>query len=94
MPLLLVCAFLALQGIAYPSMLEHVAQHAHHEAGVHGTVMCSWMCAAGQDLEPVPEVAPVMISVIALLDEIVVDSVSIESRTLWPSRGPPSSSPA
>ncbi|ODT43686.1 MAG: hypothetical protein ABS70_07415 [Nitrospira sp. SCN 59-13] len=91
LPLVLACAFLALQGFVYPYMLEHVSQHAHHEAGVHGNVVCSWMCAAGQDLEPVPELAPVTISVIALLDDILVDSVSIESRALWSSRGPPHS---
>ncbi|CBK40402.1 exported protein of unknown function [Nitrospira defluvii] len=91
-PLLLVCVFLALQGVVYPHMLEHLSQHAHHESGVHGTVVCSWMCAAGQDLEPVPELVPVTIPVIALIDDNVVDSLSIESRALWSSRGPPDSS--
>ncbi len=91
-PLLLVCVFLALQGVVYPYMLEHLSQHAHHESGVHGTVVCSWMCAAGQDLEPVPELVPVAIPVIALIDDMVVDSLSIESRALWTSRGPPDSS--
>ncbi len=91
-PLLLVCVFLALQGVVYPHMLEHLSQHAHHESGVHGTVVCSWMCAAGQDLESVPELVPVTIPVIALIDDKVVDSLSIESRALWTSRGPPDSS--
>ena len=92
LPLLLVCVFLALQGIVYPHMLEHVSQHAHHDSGVHGTVVCSWMCAAGQDLGPAPELVPATISVIALIDDNVVDSLSIESRALWSSRGPPDSS--
>jgi len=88
-PLLLVCVFLALQGVVYPHMLEHLSQHAHHESGVHGTVVCSWMCAAGQDLEPVPELVPVTVPVIALIDDNVGDSLSIEFRALWTSRGPP-----
>ena len=89
LPLLLVCVFLTLQGIVYPHMLEHVSQHAHHDSGVHGTVVCSWMCAAGQDLGPAPELVPATISVIALIDDILFGSLSIESRALWASRGPP-----
>ena len=92
LPLLLVCVFLALQGIVYPHMLEHVSQHAHHDSGVHGTVVCSWMCAAGQDLEPVPESVPVTIPVVTQIDDILFDSLSVESRALWTSRGPPDSS--
>lgn len=92
MSLLLACALLALQGVVYPHMLEHLSQHAHHEAGVHGTVVCSWMCAAGQDLEPVPELVPVTIPFVTLIDDILFDSLSIESRALWTSRGPPNSS--
>ncbi|MBA5872458.1 MAG: hypothetical protein GDA68_21060 [Nitrospira sp. CR2.1] len=92
MPLLLSCAYLALQGVVYPYMLEHLSQHAHHDAGVHGTVVCSWMCAAGQDLEPVPESVPVTIPVVTQIDDILFDSLSVESRALWTSRGPPDSS--
>jgi hypothetical protein len=88
-PLLLVCVFLALQGVVYPHMLEHLSQHAHHESGVHGTVVCSWMCAAGQDLESVPELVPVTIPFVTLIDDIQFDSLSIEFRALWTSRGPP-----
>ncbi|HQV10499.1 MAG TPA: hypothetical protein PKW52_04125 [Nitrospira sp.] len=92
LPLVLACAFLALQGFVYPHMLDHLSHHAHHEPGVHGTVVCAWMCAAGQDLESVPQFVPVTISLIALVDDIRVDSTSIESSALWPSRGPPHSS--
>lgn len=89
MPLLLACLFLALQGVVYPHMLEHVSQHAHHDSGVHGTVVCSWMCAAGQDLEAVAELVPDTIPVIAMADDTLFDSISIEPRALWTSRGPP-----
>ncbi|MBL8044815.1 MAG: hypothetical protein JNL86_18045 [Nitrospira sp.] len=94
LPLLLVCVFLTLQGVVYPHMLEHVSQHAHHDSGVHGTVVCSWMCAAGQDLGPAPELVPATISVIALIDDILFDSASNGSRARWASRGPPDSSRA
>lgn len=91
MPLLLACAFLILQGMVYPHMLEHLSQHVHHQPGVHGTVVCAWMCAAGQDVESVAEWVPVTSPVIALADDILFDSISIESRALWTSRGPPNS---
>ncbi|HNK14913.1 MAG TPA: hypothetical protein PKJ04_14025 [Nitrospira sp.] len=92
LPLLLACVFLTLQGAVYPHILEHVSQHAHHDSGVHGTVVCSWMCAAGQDLGPAPELVPATISVIALIDDILFDSASNDSRARWVSRGPPDSS--
>lgn len=92
MLLLLACAFFALQGTVYPHMLEHLSQHTHHESGVHGTVVCSWLCAAGQDLESVPALVPITIPVVTLIDDIHFDSLSIESRALWTSRGPPDSS--
>lgn len=92
MPLLLACAFLALQGVVYPHMLEHVSQHAHHDPGVHGTVACAWLCAAGQDLGPSSELVPATISVIVLVDDARFDSLSNEFRALWVSRGPPASS--
>lgn len=92
MPLLLACVFLALQGMVYPYMLEHLSEHAHHEAGVHGTVVCSWMCAAGQDLEPVSQLVPATIPFVSLIDDILFDSFSVESLGLWTSRGPPDSS--
>ena len=89
LPLLLACVFLTLQGAVYPHILEHVSQHAHHDSGVHGTVVCSWMCATGQDLGPAPELVPASVSVIALIDDILFDSRSNDSRVLWASRGPP-----
>lgn len=92
--LLLACAFLALQAFVYPHVLEHVSQHAHHEPGMHGTVACSWICAAGQDLEPVHQLVPVTVPLIAQIDAVEFDSLSIESRALWTSRGPPDSSRA
>lgn len=91
-PLLLACLFLVLQGGVYQHMLGHVSQHAHHDPGVHGTAVCSWMCAVGQDLGPAPEWVPATISVLALIDDILFDSLSNDCRALWASRGPPDSS--
>ncbi len=45
---LLVCCVLSVGGLAQAQSVEHAGHHAHHQAATHGTVLCSWMCAAGQ----------------------------------------------
>lgn len=47
---LAVCLLL-LSGTVYAQTVAHAVHHAHHQAATHGTVLCSWMCAAGQVLE-------------------------------------------
>ncbi len=47
---LTVCLLL-LSGLMYPLTVPHAAHHAHHNAATHATVLCNWMCAAGQGLE-------------------------------------------
>ena len=89
---LLACSLLALQGLVYPHALEHVAHHAHHGAGVHSTVLCSWMCAAGQDLETVAGLVHVNGPLSGLVYHEVADSLQVERRAPRASRGPPVSS--
>jgi hypothetical protein len=86
---LLAGSLLALQGLVYPRALEHVAHHAHHGAGVHSTVLCSWMCAAGQDLDTVTGLFHVDVPLSGLVDPEVADSLQTERRALRTSRGPP-----
>ena len=45
---LLVLCLLVVNGVASAEAITHESQHAHHQKATHGTVLCSWMCAAGQ----------------------------------------------
>jgi hypothetical protein len=63
----LVICVLLVGGLASAQSVTHDAHHAHHEKSTHSTVLCSWMCAAGQVLEgatapPFIERAPVAFS--------------------------------
>lgn len=87
--ILLACSLLALQGLVYPHVLEHVSHHAHHGAEVHSTVLCSWMCAAGQDLDTVTGSFHANALLSGLLDQEVTDSLLTEPRAPRTSRGPP-----
>ncbi|HRC44255.1 MAG TPA: hypothetical protein PLT27_09405 [Nitrospira sp.] len=89
MSVLLACSLLALQGLVYPHALEHVSHHAHHGADAHSTVLCSWMCAAGQDLDTVTGLFHANVPLRGLVDHEVSDSLQIESRASRTSRGPP-----
>ena len=89
---LLAGSLLALQGLVYPHALEHVSHHARHGADVHSTVLCSWMCAAGQDLDIVVGLFHVAVPLIGHVDPLVSDSLPVESSALWAWRGPPAPS--
>jgi len=47
----IVLCILAIGGIAQAQSAEHAGHHAQHQAATHGTVLCSWMCAAGTVLD-------------------------------------------
>jgi hypothetical protein len=49
--LVLVVSVLALGGVMAAQSVEHVAHHGHHQAAMHASALCAWMCAAGQALE-------------------------------------------
>lgn len=40
-----------LNAVAYPQLAAHAAQHAHHDASTHSTVLCSWLCMAANAAE-------------------------------------------
>ena len=46
--LLLVLCLLAVGGLASAQSISHESHHAHHHKAAHATVLCNWMCAAGQ----------------------------------------------
>ena len=88
--ILLVVCVLSVGGLAQAQSVEHAAHHAHHQAATHGTVLCSWLCAAGVVLDSAvvtfqPELGP-----IALLMLPNSAQPSIEACQTSSSRAPPS----
>lgn len=47
---LMLCV-LAIGGLAQVQAAEHAGHHAQHQTATHGTLLCSWMCAAGTALD-------------------------------------------
>ncbi|HEV8539940.1 MAG TPA: hypothetical protein VGQ60_02145 [Nitrospiraceae bacterium] len=85
----LVACLLLLSGLVYAQTVEHTVHHAHHQAATHGSVLCSWLCAAGQGLEGVTIVLQACLGLLAL----AVLSLSHKPITLplffFETRGPP-----
>jgi hypothetical protein len=88
----LVVCILLVGGLASAQSIAHESHHAHHQQATHGTVLCSWMCAAGQvldggtapTLDEQPAVALPDFARYLFVPHVVLDSL--------PSRGPPSAS--
>ena len=56
--LVLVLCLLAVGGLASAQSISHETHHAHHHKATHGTVLCTWMCAAGQAGEATTVLVP------------------------------------
>jgi len=56
--LLLVLCLLAVGGLASAQSISHASHHAHHHKAAHATVLCNWMCAAGQAGEATTVLVP------------------------------------
>ncbi len=84
-----VCLLL-LSGLAYPQTVVHAGHHAHHTAKTHASVLCSWMCAAGQVFEGTTVVLLSDRSPIGFLDSVVVLEPGSTVHFTVLSRGPPS----
>lgn len=86
---LLVLCILVVGGLASAQSITHESHHAHHQKATHGTVLCSWMCAAGQVLDG--HEAPYLIeqSPVVLSDNttfLFIPHTTLDSAA---SRGPP-----
>ena len=88
--ILLVLCVLSVGGLAQAQSVEHAGHHAHHQAATHGTVLCSWMCAAGTILDSVVVPFQSELSPIALITFPISAQPSIEACQPSPSRAPPS----
>jgi len=87
---LLVFCVLSVGGLAQAQAVEHAGHHAHHQAATHGTVLCSWICAAGTILDSAVVTFQAELSPIALTTLPHSTDPSIELCQTSPSRAPPS----
>jgi hypothetical protein len=85
----LVACLLLVPALASPAMVAHEAQHAHHNASVHSSALCSWLCGAGQGFELTGFVFVPTIDLLATLDIESADQVDDAVSILFFSRGPP-----
>jgi hypothetical protein len=86
----LVTCLLVIGGVFANQSAAHSLHHGHHKATTHASVICTWMCAAGQ----VVEVANPTVEVSTFLVSRLQDSPSFLICTVSPlfifERGPPS----
>ena len=88
--ILLVLCVLSVGGLAQAQSVEHAGHHAHHQAATHGTVLCSWMCAAGTVVDSVVVPFQIELNPIALVAIPNSAQPSIEVCQTSSSRAPPS----
>ena len=88
--ILLVLCVLSVGGWAQAQSVEHAGHHAHHQATTHGTVLCSWMCAAGEVLDSAVVTFQTELSPIALITFPNSVQASIEVYQTSSCRAPPS----
>jgi hypothetical protein len=86
---LMLCV-LSVGGLAQAQSVEHAGHHAQHQAATHGTLLCSWMCAAGAVLDTAVITFQAELSPIALVSRPHFAQASIEACQTSPSRAPPS----
>ena len=88
--ILLVLCVLSVGGLAQAQSVEHAGHHAHHQAATHGTVLCSWLCAAGTVLDSAVVTFQAELSPIAFITLPNSAQPSIEVCQTSSSRAPPS----
>ena len=88
--ILLVLCVLSVGGLAQAKSVEHAGHHAQHQAATHGTLLCSWMCAAGTVLDTAVVTFQAELSPIALVSRPHFAQASIEACQTSPGRAPPS----
>lgn len=86
----LVLCVLAVGGLAQAQSAEHAGHHAQHQAATHGTLLCSWMCAAGTVLDSDVVLIQIERSPIALIPTLHSNESISEPSPTSSSRAPPS----
>ena len=87
--ILLVLCLLSVGGLAQAQLVEHAGHHAQHQAATHGTVLCSWMCAAGQVGEAATLLVPLEVIPHEFVELTSPDQVPTIFSSILASRGPP-----
>ena len=87
--IVLILCVLFVGGLAQAQAAEHAGDHAQHHTATHGTLLCSWMCAAGQGLESA--VAPIHFELTPLewIEFAAIDHLPIADEESLVTRGPP-----
>ena len=92
--LLLVVSIVIVGGLASAQAITHESHHAHHQKATHGTVLCSWMCAAGQAVDGIAApllvaqypVAPSQHITALFFPQVALDSVATRGPPFLPAR--------
>jgi len=87
----LVLCLLVVSGLASAQALTHETQHSHHQKATHGTVLCSWMCAAGQVLETAVGLNSVELTLVEIVNDFPFRFIPVATLPSSSSRGPPRS---
>ena len=87
--LLLALCLVAVGGFASAQAISHETHHAHHDKAAHATVLCNWMCAAGQVLDTVTAPSLVERAPISLVERYVLRAPPLSFSSPLVSRGPP-----
>jgi len=86
----LALCLLLVSGLIYAQTVPHTFHHARHQAATHATVLCTWLCAAGQVLDGTPVVVQADLGPVSDQQQPLVSKpLSVELPTT-PARGPPS----
>lgn len=85
----LVLCVLAVGGLAQAQSAEHAGHHAQHQAATHGTLLCSWMCAAGTVLDTEVVLIHAERSPIGLVSVVHFSEFLSEPLRICSSRAPP-----
>jgi hypothetical protein len=88
--ILLMLCVLSIGGLAQAESVEHAGHHAQHKAATHGTLLCSWMCAAGTVLDTAVVTFQAELSPVGLVTLPHSAQPSIEACQTSSSRAPPS----
>src|SRR5574340_415876 len=85
----LALSLLGLQGLICPHAVEHASQHAPYQAGVHSTVLCTWMCVTGNMLDDADEMVFAGRSPIGRAEPVALTTVLLLASRTVSLRGPP-----
>ena len=89
--ILVVLCVLSVGGLAQAQSVEHAGHHAQHQTATHGTLLCSWMCAAGTVLDTAVVTFQAELKPVDLITPLPhAEQPSVEACRISPSRAPPS----